>query len=31
MDLLYNFFKDFGPISFLGVSGESAVVEFNEE
>jgi len=31
MDLLHRFFKDFGTISFVGISGESAVIEFIEE
>jgi hypothetical protein len=31
MDLLHEFFKDFGTICFVGVSDESAVIEFIEE
>jgi hypothetical protein len=31
MDLLHHFFKDFGTISFVGFSGEFAVIEFIEE
>jgi hypothetical protein len=31
MDLLHHFFQDFGTISFVGVSGESAVIEFIED
>lgn len=31
MELLYNFFKDFGIVSFIAVTGESAVIEFIEK
>jgi hypothetical protein len=31
MDLLYNFFNDFGTVSFVAVAGESAVIEFVEQ
>lgn len=30
MDLLYNFFSDFGTVCFVAVTGESAVIEFVE-
>lgn len=31
MDLLYNVFKDFGTVSFIAVTSESAVIEFIEK
>jgi hypothetical protein len=31
MDILYNFFKDFGTVSFIAVDDESAVIEFIEK
>jgi hypothetical protein len=31
MDVLYNFFNDFGTVSFVAVSEESAIIEFVEQ
>jgi hypothetical protein len=31
MELLYNFFKDFGTVCFVALNRESAVIEFIEK